>query len=861
MNFKYLYTRLRENIHLANFLNPIIVPMLTSLKPYFCLLFIFCLLSFQKSSPGGLKFTGSNKPINERASYDVFNSKTIAFKKTLDIEFDLSLYSDILLGYIIRIKNKESKTVYNLFFDGQGDNIIFKLNEEGKNSLITAVMNKEDLLDMDWFKMKVSLNLNTDSIHLTIHNKTFSIGKTGLPDTYYPIIFFGKSDHLIDVPSFAIKDLSVGDKEKYFFPLRETKGTIVHDIKDKATGVVSNPKWLINDAYNWKLNASFESETVAGANYNSEKDEIYYFNNDSIVIYNVRTGDIKTNIFEKECPVKLVLGTNFIDTKENKLYSYEVYYDNLYDGPTVASLDLNTYSWTTESHEKLPIQLHHHGSYLDTTKGVYTIFGGFGNMHYNKKFYSYYINKKAWHTLEGFQGNVIFPRYFSSVGYQENMNTAYIFGGMGNESGEQIVGRKYFYDLYKIDLNTKYIKKLWKMSWDRENVVPGRGMVLDDSCFYTLWYPEHFTDSYLKLYRFSLADGTYRILGDSIPIHSDRITTNANLYYDRGYLYAVVQEFDDDVASNLKIYSLLYPPITIQQLTTPSKNKGQLIAIFLLFLSTTVGGVIYFLLKKYRINHVVNAARKHEYKDSTIDDTKMRVKPNSIYLFGDFTVHDKNNRDITYMFSTKLKQTLCMILQHSTQGGITSQRLSIILWPDKPLNKMKNSRGVTINHLRKVLEELDGIELIYDQGVFKIIQHKPFYCDYSRFIEIITTEKVDGKADKRKDELIEIITRGKFLKYEDHPFYDSFKDATEKTIEPVLLHEIELSFENEKYPITLELTKAFFYIDPINETALNFQIKAMQKLKMYEEAKIRYLEFLIEYKKLIGKDFPHPFKV
>jgi hypothetical protein len=78
---------------------------------------------------------------------------------------------------------------------------------------------------------------------------------------------------------------------------------------------------------------------------------------------------------------------------------------------------------------------------------------------------------------------------------------------MGNESGEQTVGRKYYYDLYKIDLTTKQISKLWEIPWERDNVVPVRGMViLNDSSFYTLCYPEHFSESLLKLYRFSLKD-------------------------------------------------------------------------------------------------------------------------------------------------------------------------------------------------------------------------------------------------------------------------------------------------------------------------------------------------------------------
>lgn len=240
-----------------------------------------------------------------------------------------------------------------------------------------------------------------------------------------------------------------------------------------------------------------------------------------------------------------------------------------------------------------------------------------------------------------------------------------------------------------------------------------------------------------------------------------------------------------------------------------------------------------------------------------INKTKQVTKPNSIYLFGDFTVHDRNNRDITYMFSTKLKQMLCLVLQHSTEGGISSQRLGNILWFGKPSDKVKNSRGVTINHLRKVLSELNGIELIYDKGCFKIIQTTELYCDYTRCIQILSANDVEENREK----LLEILSRGKFLKLSDHALFDSFKEAIEQKLEPVLLLEMERSFMEEFYKTTIGLAKAVFNIDPLNDAALAYQIKAMQRLKMNEEAKLKYQVFVIEYKKIIGNDYPHHLKV
>ena len=99
---------------------------------------------------------------------------------------------------------------------------------------------------------------------------------------------------------------------------------------------------------------------------------------------------------------------------------------------------------------------------------------------------------------------------FSSMGYRKDDNSLYIYGGMGNESGEQIVGRQYFYDLHKVDLNNNTVSKLWEIPWNRENIVPVREMVIqDDSYFYTLCYPEHCSNTYLKLYRFAFKERSF----------------------------------------------------------------------------------------------------------------------------------------------------------------------------------------------------------------------------------------------------------------------------------------------------------------------------------------------------------------
>ncbi|MFD2905104.1 Kelch repeat-containing protein [Sphingobacterium anhuiense] len=849
---------------------------------YFAIYLFLPTLSFSQ----GLKFNGGHHAIDKRTSYEVFGENTISFEGLFDIDFQLAIYGTNSLGNILRVQNKENNTIYNLFYDEEKDQCIFRLNEEGKSSLIIAKIDRRLLDNNSWFPVKLTFNLTQGIFKLQIKNKVFASKKIKLPNPYFPIITFGKSDYLIDVPNMGIKNLSIGNKNtKYVFPLRENEGNIVHDFEGNNYGLVSNPEWLINDSYRWQLVQTFNSSIQAGSNYNESRKEIYYFNRDSIFIHNIKTNDTRKVAFQKKCPVDLIQATNFLDVKANKLYVYELYHNYPYEGPTVASLNLDSFTWTIESYDRVQKELHHHGFFFDQQAKQYYIFGGYGNMSYSDKFYQYAVDSTKWQKLEDFTGDKLFPRYFLSAGYMENNRTAYIFGGMGNESGEHIVGRKYYYDLHKINLDTKKVTKMWDIQWKDKHVVPARGIVfLDQSHFYALCYPEHLTRSAIKLYRFSIQDGSYEILGDSVAIYSDKISTRAQLYYDHqlGRLLALVQESNDDVKSTLKIYSLNSPPISETELSNyPKKNNKIKYLIFVLFGGTVAIGA-YIMLKrisnKKTGRHMilpVPAGVADSNKEHLLIKTKKlapigKLKPsnnepavwknnlqaNAIYLFGEFTVLDRNQKDISHLFSTRLKQVFCLILTHAGESGISSALLSHLVWPDKSEDKVKNSRGVTINHLRKALSELDGIELRYEKGRFKIEQHADFYCDYTRCMKL--TSSINNTENR--DELIHLLRRGKFLQGTNHSMFDSTKADLEKNITPLLITEIYQSMEKHAYNDSIALAEVIFLFDPLNENALFMEIKAMIALKLHQEARIRFQNFASEYRNIMGEDFPFNFE-
>lgn len=799
----------------------------------------------------GLQFKSKDNLIDERTSYNVFDSRHETFPNLIHISFEIFFEYESSSGYIFRIKWEGEPAVYNLSYSDHTDRVDFNLNQEGKTNLATISFDKSEFELEKWNKLDVLFDLKAGSIRFAVKNKVRHLDNITFTRPATPQMTFGRSEYLIDVPKFAIRNLIIqNDEQKLAFPLNESSGNLVHDDAGIPYGRVDNPIWLINNAYYWTLRQTLTSESVACVNFNPSTQEVYLLNIDSITVYNIRSGIKKTMPYANKSQWFGKIGTNFIDTVRNKIYVYDLHSRD--SETTIACLDLSDLSWSVSKFPSFSNPLHHHSGYFDPKKNHYLVFGGFGSKHYSNDFYRYSIQSGKWEQAD-FRGDFISPRYFSVMGFDQRTNRLYVFGGMGSESGDQYVGRTYNYDLYQLDLEAERIEKRWKVEMPLRNIVPGRGMVVKDSSFYTLCYPEYFTNSHLALYRFSLNNGSFDLFGDSIPIRSEKIKTNANLFFSpkTHELCALIQEFEnDDIASSVKVYTLTFPPVTLESLETPTPHRSYTTKLVILASLVIVGVAGLFFLKR----------RKKKRK--RLPDIQPLLTPptngnraNAVYLFGEFTVMDRNGRNINYLFSDKLQQLFIILLQTSMNEGIGGQRLNEMLWPGRTVEKVKNSRGVAINHLRKILKEMDGISLIYDRKLYRIEFSEDFYCDYLHCLAIVSL----GDIMEKKGELIGIISRGKFLKNNDLPIFDTFKQHIESNIESALIYGMHSCYKAGENTNVIAFADALFEIDPFNEEALAMLIKAMNRMKLAEEAKKRYYLFITEYKKSFGAEYGKPY--
>ena len=835
-----------------------------------CLLFLLTGMTLFAYSQG-LLFQAIDKEIKERTSLQIFQEGEIpCFTKNFQLSFELSIRDFDTFGYVFLLKEDQGKTKYSFTYTYlDGENSTFKFNTDGKENHYSLNL-RNDALAYQWIPVSFAFDLQQDVLTIRIGDNEKKITSLGLKDTFCPHLFFGRYDYILDMPTFAIRNLKLeGDRShSYTFPLNENEGEEVHTSTGKVLGTVVNPVWLINGSYHWEKLFEYSFQTPSGITFEPDSQRLIIFSQDSLLTYNLLKRQPQKYSYSNKLPVKLQLATHFMNTTDGKLYVYEL--NNLPLGDaTVAALDLNNQEWKQTGVAALPVQLHHHDGFWDETTGKYLVFGGFGNKRFNNTFLEYDIEGDRWDTLS-YSGDRIIPRYFSGMAVNKNREHIYVFGGMGNESGEQSVGRNYLHDLYLLDRKQQSVRRLWQNASDHRLVV-ARDMILtpDEKYIYALCYPEYLSDTYLQLYRLTVDDGTMKALGDSIPMRSEEIMTNANLYYNSltHEYYCTTTEFDKKGHTVIRTYVLSAPPVSLDEIRSYGSRSSLEIRWLWIMAGIGVlllaGGVLFVRKKRGKQRNAVLESssvlmsppvgrepdKSVQGKETLAkeDFESSLVRPNAVYLFGPFTVIDRNGRDITHLFSSRLRQVFIYILLHSTHNGVLSASLNEVFWPDKPDDKVKNLKGVTINQIRKNLAELDGVELVHDKGYFRLV-FTDCYCDYFRFRTLKNAEEVEN-------ELGILLMRGKFLDGMDAGMMDHFKQKVEEFLSSFLPLEIERLYQQHKYDAVIRFCNVLFRVDPVNELALAYGMHALNHTGSSQEAILQYSLFVREYRQMMNEEY------
>jgi len=803
----------------------------------------------------GLKFLGMECPINERSSYDVFSKYTPTFKDSLEISFDYMPLPKSLFGYVVRVSNlKGDGHVWNMSFDRRAGDVVVRINDEGFRSSICAEIPSSEFPNFEWIRISITFHALEDTVTLRVGDHIYKGDLQFAGVKIKPSIQFGISGHVVESPSFVLKNLTVGDGvKKFVFPLDEFSGNYVHDSNGRARGHAVNPLWESNEANEWAKLVTVDSNSPSGFFYNEQSHEVGFFSSTSLKTFNVATERTSERGYSNPCPLNILSGTSFI--KEGRLYAYELF--DWVRGPgetSVAALDFKTMTWEALSTDRMDGPMHHNAAFFNPNTGEQTFYGGYGNKYFNGDFVAL-GDDWCWHHVEvdRTEAPELYPRFFCSAGVDQDGCYAYIFGGLGNETGEEVVGRRYFYDLHRYDMTTGECKHMWTIEWKDEPSVPARGLIVDGNWIYALCYPEYLTRTTMHLYRFNIVDGSYDMLDSGIEVTSDKVWSSSSMFLDKalGKIIVINRDVDKQYVPKTQIFTLAYPPIMHADANWFREHEILVEILVAVLLALLIFVVITMVIVRRKRRE---QQERDEYVKASIDSSKRIYKssdtPNSVLLFGDFTVLDRNGEDISGQFSPQLKTLLLLLVKYS-ENGLSSSRMTRVLWPDKDENKSRNSRGVAINSLRKALGTIDGLSLDFRDGRYVLNVSEGFTCDY------LAMKKHLDEVDSEK--ALELMSRGCFLKDVQDPVFDSFKADVEALVVPFLEDQMKEKLSKGRRRAAVEIADMAFACDSLNERALRTSVTALLSLGRREDALLRYAAFANAWQKLEGEAYPVKF--
>ncbi|MDR0573542.1 MAG: hypothetical protein LBG96_05845 [Tannerella sp.] len=786
----------------------------------------------------------------------VFDENLQKFENNFSISFDLSIWDVRQFGYILRIINSKNQEVDFVFVNFRGEKDLYlDFHSPITHKSIQIPVKKEELAERKWLPVQISFDLKNDQASVFVNKSKYECNSIGLSNPSRLKFVYGLYGLNLDVPRIAVKNIRITEdgKLKFTFPLNESTGEDVHDSNGTRLGHVKNAEWMINRHYYWEKKTTFSVDASTGVTYDEAENRVLIVNHDTIINYYLNYNR-KENFVINKFPFRVSSGGAIYDEKSKKIYLYNLGLHN-YKSLSMCIVNMKNHS-AVYGNPAMENELHHHNIFLAGEQRTPYIFGGYGRHSYSDKIYSYNNKTDCWEKIS-FSGDSIIPRFFSAVGSGTDSSDMLIMGGIGNESGRLEHGGKYLYDLYSLDVKLKRIKKLWELNDVPVGFVPCSNLVLNENktYFYTLCYPHHEADAFMQLYRFSIADGSYEIMSDSIALKSGNINTAVYLFYNKRVreFYSVIREYTNQHNSEVRIYSLSAPPVRRSDLNSDRQNFALSIPTGFLAI------IIIILLFRFRkkIFQKQNALpRRDIIEQKERFRTSVTQKTNAIYVLGDFLVYDKKGTDISYRFSGKLKALFALILFHSRESsGISTEILTSDLWPDKDAVNAKNNRGVTINRLRGVLSDLDGISLVFHNSKWIFFFNDSFYCDFIESEAIIERLGNDKTAnhDHEMDLLLNVLKRGALFCGIQEFWIDTFKQEYENKVEKLLWNYILNLYEHKKYAQLIRFSDLYFIIDPLNEDIMNLCMKAFKKLGKTKQAMILYNKFVLKYKDSMGE--------
>lgn len=811
----------------------------------------------------GLKFQSKNVELYERTSAALFKDNPVTIKNKISISFDISFWTLKYFGTIWRIDNNKkefSRLVFNQFKDPEY--FYFQLFIDQQTEPLEISLLHEKLKRNSWIRMHLDINLASDSIIFSIKNISSVSKSVKVPDEFKSTIYFGlkKLNDIndYDLPGFYLKNLTVtiDDVENYKWDLIPSADDMVYDKVSNSKMIVSNGSWLIKDHYEWQLVNSIQCSGSPLFAYDFVNSRVFIDLKDKMIIYDLLEQRDTLLSYNKIRPGQ------YSDIIYNHLT--DQIYSTFVGGGQISVFDFSKLLWTSID-TTIEVNGHFYGSvrFINPLDSALYMFGGYGWHTAKNKFFRYDFSSKDWKEV-AVDGRIS-PRYNTAVSQFNESGKFLLFSGNGNEDGNQEKGFKEYFDLYLLDLNKKILNQYWSDHGEMEQYkgisnYPYIFFIPGDSSFYFLRSYSVNENMYWNLYHTQI--NKKNIIRVGADIFVDKYNKNKNHFF--GFMSQTNEFFylkHNPDFTKIDLYTLRYPPIksSVYTISKYDKNKS-----FYTLITYVIIGFSFIILSVYLI-----WKRKKNRASAGIELFKHQPgqkKKNFIQLFGEVRLFDASGSDMFNSFSPKLKEIFLLILIRSINSynsGITSDELSVTIWPEASPESAKSNRGVAINKIRKAISSVHGIELEFNNKLWVVKIEGEAKCDYLEYLKIRSILKNDYNANNELfANCLSLLGEGEFLKGISYEWLDSFKLAVNNEIVGLLKEFLNSKSEQFSNNVNLRLRvcDVVLKFDSVDEDAFKLKIRTHYETGNHQLAKNTYKLFVAEYKHLYDEEYPLTFQ-
>lgn len=831
-------------------------------------IFFICLLSgilgfnSEVHAQYGLGFFGHETIIEKRTGLNLSKDKPIKFKDNLELSFEFSFmpnHSDYF-GYLLRIITNDNMNIDLLYDRSETEVNHFKVVLGEKFSNITFDIDSNKLFN-EWIPLSIKLDARSDLISVKcgdqVYTQQLMLDKSALQ------VFFGANDYkefaTSDVPAMKVRNVQIFEKGRllHHWLLDEQASTEVADVIDGKIALASNPQWIRQSHAKWNELQKISIGGRSSVAFNPKTESIYVVGRDSLLDIHVPTNE-KTVLEYQSGPLLLVNGNqSYFDTLYGQLLNISV------DQQTISAFDFVKRSWsknfTYPGEGTNYLHFNKFRSSLDS--GLYTI-GGYGHFLFKNEVYRYGPDGGVKNLSVG--GDKFVPRYLAALG--PTTNGAYIIGGYGSASGQQMLKPKYIYDLVFFNVTDHTFSKIYALDTLAGDFVWSNSLVIDETTdrFYGLVFPKnkHYTN--LQLVEGSLKQTGLKKLAVPIPYQFHDIQSFADLYYcpDSKRFVAVTLYYDESKdLTTAKIYSLFSPPLPFHNIDKALGADKRIYYAFIFVGILLIGAFIFILNWRIRKQQLINSELPSlPFEDNELPDrSAMKVQePNmsNIFLFGgDLQVIDSKGVDISDNFTPLIKSIFLVILLNTIRHrkGVSSEKLTELFWFDKSTKSARNNLAVNIAKINSLLNGLGNTKVSKESGLWKFQMDNKISVDFKDYLSILTDK---GKLEmKNIEELTMIVGRGPFLSDLNMEFLDPFKEEVSIQVINAYMQVIEKIDINKKPELIIELVKNIFYFDPVHEDAMIMKCKALVYTGHHTLSFQTFENYCIEYQKIYGEPF------